>query len=112
MKLTCLKHAMLKRFCGGSKNLRAFTSGAMHHMQADVAQRHLDELQAAGYITPIKGDGYRMTQTGLKALDSYGKASAAKAEHRMRLGDYVPPMWNVRDGTEAFLLIPSLRFAA
>lgn len=94
---TGLNYDMLKRFKGGSKNLRSFTTGTAFNLAPDVAKAHLEALEAAGLIK-ASANTYAITQSGLTALDNYRQASADRAQERRNPGPYVPPAWNVRDG--------------
>ena len=111
-QLSVLKHSMLKKFGGGSKNLRTFTTGTGQNLAPDVAQRNLDDLIAAGFLRAVKNDSFAITRNGLLALDTDGKASADKASERVRPGAYVPPMARVREGADDHLKHASLPMGA
>ena len=111
-KLSVLKHSMLKKFGGGSKNMRAFTSGTGQNLAPDVAQRNLGELIAAGFLRAIKNDSFAITRAGLLALDTYGKASADKASERVRPGVYVQAKIQVREGADDHFKHASLPMGA
>lgn len=101
--LNIVRHRILKRFCSGSKNMHSFTTGTEQNLAADVAQRHLDELEISGYIKQIKNDSYAITQSGLSALDAYKASSVAMSKERGRRPDYIPSKWHVRKGADDHL---------
>lgn len=108
MRLSDLQCRMLKRFGGSSKNLRSFTTGSEQNLKPDLAQRHLDFLQTAGYIKAIKGDSYRMTGAGLLALDNYNTQDRVlPVRNSTSTGIYTTPVWAVRDGDNDHLSILS-----
>ncbi len=103
-----IQRQMLRRFGSFARNLRFFTSTrtsiADVVMASSVAQANLDSLVAQGLIYQ-KGDAYRITEFGRNLLDTRGKEQADYS--RIPKESYTPPTWNVREGGEQFLGVPS-----
>ena len=112
MKLSEINHNMLKRFGGGSKNLSSFTAGNAYTLAPDVAQKHFDELHAAGLIRPVTRDSYTITLSGLRALDTHGQGEGIKAQQRHLPGEYVPPKEHRRADGDNHLNYASLPMGA
>lgn len=107
-KLGTVHHAILKRFGASSKNLRSFTTGSELNLKPDLAQGHLDALQAAGYIKAIAGDSYRMTHAGLLALDNYNTQDMVlPVRNSTSRSIYKTPNWQVRAGGDDHLQVLS-----
>lgn len=96
--MTPVHRSMLARFGQFSRDLNYFTTTGYGFMglAPAVAQRNLDELEQAGFISQIK-TGYKLTSRGRGLMDGPGETKAPPA----RRPDYIPKKWEPARGAEA-----------
>ena len=110
MKITTVQGEMLKRFMQFSRDAKFFTTSVngFQALAPSVAQRNLDDLEQAGFISQTKS-GFKLTQAGRNYIDGPGRVTGvARITNASSMAPYIPKAWVVRAGADDHLQHASL----